>query len=160
MADRKSLIERNSLFIFHCKLYLWWRSLNIFGGCYLEGLSGMERDTTMLSPKCVTVVLNFFETVFHLKMGMVPLTHLTFIVRVKWDTASPLKAKASARFNMELRCCFQSPLLRKCLSSTQQSLDWLQWQYRKSAEPPSGQHEPSKNNVKIKQPYPQGADTH
>lgn len=43
----------------------------------------MERDTAMLSPKCVTVVLNFFETVFHLKMGLVPPTHLTFIVRVK-----------------------------------------------------------------------------
>lgn len=48
----------------------------------------MEGDAAISSPKCVTMVLNFFESVFHLKMGMVLPPHLTCFL---WGSNEILK---------------------------------------------------------------------
>lgn len=76
----------------------------------------MEGDPAVLSPKCVAMILNFFGTVLHLKMGMIPPNHLTCslwgsnrIPNVRW------KPKASVRFNMVSGFCISKEVL-SCLS--------------------------------------------
>lgn len=100
MADRKNLIKRNSVSVVCCKLYLWCKSEH-FWWLHLQGISGVEGDPAELSLKCVAMTLNFFGTVFHLKMGMIPPNHLTCslwgskeIQKVLW------KLKAAVRFNV------------------------------------------------------------
>lgn len=103
--------EKKFYIVFYYKLYLGWRSLNISGGCYLKGLSGMEGDPAM------PWFLTSLRLVFNWKWTWLPLP-----VRAKWDAESPLKAR-SVRFNMVLgfRVSKWSPLLSEYHPSTQQN---------------------------------------